>query len=585
MPCPQPDAPAPNASTDACTQVTTCVRCKANPAISIFRDSIYCQSCALAVFDQKTKSGLEYARGAGLAKYVAAAKASTSPSSASASTPSPSGSNAVAQGGQRQAKAINNGGGNAEVNVSANIAIAFSGGPSSRALLRTATQYFRPESSSVTPRNARRRKGRGETAVDTPSEADAEASKPRTAPNGSGRFNEVGKIYAIYIDDSSIIPNGAGVDRTEQARQMVEAENCPDLDFVGLKLEDIYRTSSSPPYFDAASNTVEWTVEDDPDTQRIASTTTPIEDPTAELKKLFSALYPADTPRTGASSARTRVEDLHRILLQTLLRRAAQYYDCSALLLADSATRISIRLIEDLAKGAGHKLPIQGSDAVWMDDLLVIRPLKGHLLQEVLFYTNAHELPEIEPRQEIVPGIVSTKDILEGKAGGKEGVPVMDKSSIARLTETFILNLEKGVASTVTTIGKTGSKLVLNDPSEATSSSSAASSLGGGVANSTAAFQTVGPSVALRSRTTTDAMANLTLSGTSSSAVAKVEEPRIGSRGIKLAQNSASCFHWSTRFGMCALWDAVPTSEGEILEEGNHHLESRRNSARATLKQ
>ena len=555
MPCPQPDDPASQPASGP-SRATACVRCKANPAIAIFRDSIYCQACALAVFDQKAKSGLELARGAGLARYVAAAQAdangaasaaaSTSSSSAAPSSPAKlANANGDMDKRPMPAKQVNNGGGNAEVNVSANVAIAFSGGPSSRALLRTAVEYFRPESSSVTPRIARRRKGRGEPVEPaSPSDFDAtstSSSSRRGAAHSSGRLNEVGKIFVLYIDDSAVIPNDGGVDRTETARKMVEDEDCPDLHFVPLKLEDIYRTSASD-----SLEGVSWTLRE-ADTQCISSTPTTVSDPVREIKALFSSLHPPTTPRTGASSARTRVEDLHRTLISALLVRTAHTLSCSSLLLADSATRISIRLIEDLAKGAGHKLPVQGSDAVWIDDLLVVRPLKAHLLQEVLFYTQALGLDHIQPEQHVVPPTVSTSDVM---GNANTAVPVMDKSSISRLTETFVLNLEKGVPSTVTTIGKTGSKLVLNAPSLSTSSIAGAEGVEG-ASRSTLAFKQVGPSVSLRHRSpggVMQQMANLSI-GTRSDAST---EPRIGSRGIKLAQTSAACFHWQTQLG-CAL--------------------------------
>lgn len=532
MPCPQPDDSAPSSVPDP-TQATTCVRCKANPALAIFRDAIYCQACALTVFDQKAKSGLEFARGAGLAKYVAAAKAESSRASASISYVA---AVLTSEQGKKNGKQINNGSGNAEVHVSANVAIAFSGGASSRALLRTATQYFRPETSFDT-RSARRAKARGES-VDSPAETAVSSSK-RGASNAAGRFNEIGKIFVLHIDDSAIIPNG--VDRTEEARKMVENENCPDLHFVALKLQDIYRIPSSD-----AFEGVAWTLRDG-DAQHLASATTSVSDPTQALKDLFASLHPSNTPRTAASSARTRLEDMHRLLVSTLLRRTATELDCAALLLGDSATRISIRLIEDLAKGAGHKLPVQGSDAAWIDDLLVVRPLKGHLLQEVLFYTSTLGLEEITPEQHVVPPTVSTRDVLENT---NAAVPAMDKSSIARLTETFILNLEKGVPSTVTTIGKTGGKLVLNAPADDALASSASHPISGNASNSTSGFANVGPSVSLRTRgpgALTDPVTDLTLSGPPAGS-----EPRIGSRGIKLAQASAACFRWHIRRG-CAL--------------------------------
>lgn len=533
MPCPQPEVSIPPPKT-----TTTCVRCKSAPALAIFRDSIYCQSCALSVFDQKAKSGLEFARGAGLARYVAASRsASTSSpavpaSSASSSSTAPTTSSAAAQHdqisqttemGKKARKEINNGQGNATVNVGANIAVALSGGASSRALLRTAVQYFRPETRFAN-REDRKARARGEASPQVETKAN------RMNNNGSGRFNEVGKIYVIHVDDSALIPDG--VDKSDEIRAMVDAEECPDLVFVPVKLEDIYRSSPSEDTFEG----VPWKLQD-ADSQLLSADASRISNPAQALKDLFSSLHPANTQRTAASSARTRAEDLHYTLLNTLLRRISTSLNCSSLLLGDSATRISIRLIESLAKGAGHKLPIQNSDSVWIDDLLVVRPLKGHLLQEILFYTNALGLDPVQPEQHIVPPAVSTSDILANK---NSNAPAMDKSSIARLTETFILNLEKGVPSTVTTIGKTGSKLVLNNP--VLSNANATRSLEDASA-STASFQQVGPSVSLKSRAgLSDKMAELKVA----------DEPRIGSRGAKLAQASEACVHWNTASG-CAL--------------------------------
>ena len=369
----------------------------------------------------------------------------------------------------------------------------------------------------------RRRKGRGETEPEV--EEERKTSKKSVTSSTAGRSNEVGKIYVMYVDDSAVISNGEGRDRTEEVRQMVDEEGCDDVEFVPLKFEDIYRTSTN------TSTGVAWKLSD-ADTQHISSTPSSVTNPTEAIQALFSSLHPTNTPRTGASSARTRIEDLHRLLIHTLLRRTATQYDCSSLLFGDTATRISIRLIEDLAKGAGHKLAVQGSDAVWIDDLLIVRPFKTHLLQEVLFYTQALGLEGLKDEQSVVPPQVSVADIV---GNGNASVPVMDKTSIARLTETFILNLEKGVPSTVTTIGKTGGKLVLNAPITNGAEDTAVEA----VSNSTTAFQQVGPSVSLRSRT------NLPPKSDAS-------EPRIGSRGIKLAQLSESAFHWNTRSG-CAL--------------------------------
>lgn len=92
-----------------------------------------------------------------------------------------------------------------------------------------------------------------------------------------------------------------------------------------------------------------------------------VESRTNALQALFSTIYPASTPRGSASAARTRSEDLHRALVQLLLRRTAKQRGAASLILGDSSTRMAIRLIETVSKGAGHKLPIEGAGAIWVE--------------------------------------------------------------------------------------------------------------------------------------------------------------------------------------------------------------------------
>ncbi|PWZ01549.1 hypothetical protein BCV70DRAFT_76399 [Testicularia cyperi] len=497
MPCPQPDDPTPTAgpsrsagssATDPAKPTAACVRCRSSSATAFFRDASYCRSCAALVFDGKTKPGLELARGAGLAKYVDAVSIDS----------------LAGEGEQPQ-----------HMDVSASIAIAFSGGINSRVLLSSARQYFRPQ------------------ATDSGSNARLVGQKKsRTGANvahNTGRFSEVAKLYVLYVDDSAVVSEAD--DRTDEVRRLVEQEGCPDIEFVPLRLEDVYRSAGDD------SRGLPWELHESED-QRISASPIAVQDPRQAIKDLFTAIFPSDTPRTAVSSARTRAEDLHRILIQHLLRRAAAERGCSALLLGESGTRTSIRLIESLAKGAGHKLAVEGNEACWVDDTLVVRPLKALLAQEIRWFAEANGLEYLEGG-ELVPPTVKVGEMM-GET------PVMDKSSIARLTESFILNLERGVPSTVSTVGRTGSKLTLNSSSK--SSGADANAKG-------AAFEVVGPSVRLDSRSGRQAEALSQIEHgveTMSIASTVAAEPRIGAKAMRLATASRACFRWTTKSG-CAM--------------------------------
>ncbi|KAN0065442.1 hypothetical protein ACQY0O_001278 [Thecaphora frezii] len=493
MPCPQPDDPTPAASSTEATQAQ-CVRCRVAAATVHYRDSSYCQACGKSHFEQKAKPGLEAARGAGIARYIDRVART---------------SDATAADPKQDVRGA----------VNASLALAWSGGMSSTVLLRAAAQYFRPE-------HERRIREPVDIAAD-----DDEVASLANKMASLGRTSEVAKVYVIFVDDSAIIPGGR--DRTEEARAIVEAEGCEDFEFVGLKLEDVYLTDAGGGSRAAAAATC--TAE--PGQERMLSRTTAgVEDPKAALRSLFASLHPDDTPRAGVASARTRIEDLHRILVHFLLRREANRRGCVSLMLGESGTRMSIRLIESLAKGGGHKLPVEGADAIWIEDLLVVRPLQPHLVQEVKFFAEANQLRWL-PDQDLVPSGVSA-----GSAYNTAGEPVMDKSSIGRLTETFILNLERSVPSTVSTIGRTGSKLVLKDEAAATGPASAPAANAPASGSASAGFDVVGPSVPL-GRKARKALAK----GSGTSASGLVIEPRVGARGSRLAHTARNLPRWSPR--------------------------------------
>lgn len=263
------------------------------------------------------------------------------------------------------------------------------------------------------------------------------------------------RLHVIYIDDSAL-HGGSNQDQTDEVRGIVESYGgaAAGLNFVPVKLEEIFEDD------DEAVEQLALASQEEAAAGRPSSRIRAHKRPHAtsssardSLLSLFSTLSPTTTAaRSTLPAVRTRFETLHHSLLQHLLRRIArQRLGCSSLLLGESATRSSVRMLSSLAVGAGHKWAVEGAEGgVWVDDLLVLRPMKETLDKEVAFYVKYKQLRCVETRNLVGPS-----------AGGP--------ASIGRLTQSFIAALEKGVPSTVSTVGRTGSKLVLKEAGSMTS--------------------------------------------------------------------------------------------------------------------
>lgn len=257
------------------------------------------------------------------------------------------------------------------------------------------------------------------------------------------------RIDVLYIDDSTVIPGAQ--DCTDAVKAIVESQGGAQagLNFISLKLEDVFCDETS----DASSAQGVQCLVGAGEFRRIAPKLLSIPEQSRKqlLQQLFALVHSTSTPRASQASARTRTEDIHYILTQQLLRQAARRLGCRSLLLGENASRGSIRLMESLSKGGAHKWPVDGAASVWIDELLVLRPLRNAMSKEIAFYNRHSKLNFL-----VSTNIVSSS-VLSRSAGGG----VAEKASIGRLTEHFIYALERGVPSTVSTIGRTGAKLQL----------------------------------------------------------------------------------------------------------------------------
>ncbi|KAJ2375201.1 Cytoplasmic tRNA 2-thiolation protein 2 [Coemansia sp. RSA 2607] len=151
--------------------------------------------------------------------------------------------------------------------------------------------------------------------------------------------------------------------------------------------------------------------------------------PRERLRQLFSAL--------DSDSSRESLLDAIRTFLLVRLARAHQ---CTVLLLGESATRIATRVVSLTSCGRGFSLPFEiASESTWFDGVTLIRPMRDFIAKEIAFFNRWTGYTSV-----VVPTFTT-------------GAPV--HASIDRLSETFVVGLDRDFASTVSTVCRTVQKL------------------------------------------------------------------------------------------------------------------------------
>ncbi|WFD29511.1 PAB-dependent poly(A)-specific ribonuclease subunit 3 [Malassezia sp. CBS 17886] len=229
---------------------------------------------------------------------------------------------------------------------------------------------------------------------------DAPLPRTRVPP---ARAPALAPLLVFYVAGGAE-QGGTRAPRTEEdeAAAAAAATAAPDATFVRLSLDDVFVDGATHDHLD--DTRVRPEAPPPPASPRPSSFTT-----------LLTALAPPHLPPTAAANARTCTEDMRRIMRRHLLRKEAAARGCAALVYADDAVDRSARLLEEIAKGAGYKLPLACAPALWAGD------------------------------------------VLESRA---------DKTSIGTLSASLVSALQMGVPSTVGTIAGTGAKLVLDDEVE-----------------------------------------------------------------------------------------------------------------------
>uniref|UniRef100_A0A8D0APW4 Cytoplasmic tRNA 2-thiolation protein 2 n=1 Tax=Sander lucioperca TaxID=283035 RepID=A0A8D0APW4_SANLU len=142
----------------------------------------------------------------------------------------------------------------------------------------------------------------------------------------------------------------------------------------------------------------------------------------------------------GSAKTQTAREDLLNTLRQHLLVHTARTEGYSKLMLGDNCTRLAVKLLTSISLGRGAQLAQDTgfSDSRYGDTILV-RPMRDYSAKEIAYYNRMFSVPSV-----FLPSL-DTK--------------TTDKSSIQRLTESFVTKLQADFPSTVSTIYRTSEKL------------------------------------------------------------------------------------------------------------------------------
>ncbi|RUS33500.1 hypothetical protein BC938DRAFT_471355 [Jimgerdemannia flammicorona] len=306
----------------------TCIKCKTSPSVVVVRHATYCKSCFLFTFVGKFRTII-------MKSKVVSQKE-----------------------GER-------------------VLLAFSGGPSSRAMLHLLSDF------------------------------------QYIVPHETSKRQLFSGVTICHIDESALF--GQEEQGTLAHIEAIVRGQYPDLPFVGVRMEDVFDPNyTDSGAFDRVVEAVGGPVGADEFPIRLTplNAVSPSPDLTPSNATRLTALF--DSLTTG-----TAKEDLYSHLKLTILIHVARREGCTRLFLGDTSTRLAIKTISLTAKGRGYSLPLDVAteDAVSVPGMIVLRPMKDMLSKEVGVYNRFRGLEA---------SVVVAKNFATGVGG---------RGSIERLTE------------------------------------------------------------------------------------------------------------------------------------------------------
>ncbi|KAJ2849136.1 Cytoplasmic tRNA 2-thiolation protein 2 [Coemansia brasiliensis] len=83
----------------------------------------------------------------------------------------------------------------------------------------------------------------------------------------------------------------------------------------------------------------------------------------------------------------TDKEDMLQAIKTALLVQLARNSGCGAILLGDSATRTAVKAMALTGRGRGFSLPLEvGAESQWFQDIVAIRPMRDFVAKEIAFF-------------------------------------------------------------------------------------------------------------------------------------------------------------------------------------------------------
>ncbi|KAK6617290.1 hypothetical protein RUM44_005621 [Polyplax serrata] len=143
----------------------------------------------------------------------------------------------------------------------------------------------------------------------------------------------------------------------------------------------------------------------------------------------------------------TSKEDLLSVLRHNLILKLATKLNCSKIFTAEVGDNLAVKLMNNFSLGRGEQASFGTG---FCDDRLthckILRPLRDFLCKEIVFYNKFHNI-----------NYIASRTFTTG---------LQNNSSIQKLTEAFITNLQVDFPATVYTIFRTGEKLGTNSISD-----------------------------------------------------------------------------------------------------------------------
>ncbi|CAO3637427.1 unnamed protein product [Cunninghamella blakesleeana] len=251
--------------------------------------------------------------------------------------------------------------------------------------------------------------------------------------------NEKKKIAVVpsavvcHIDESALFEQQKGA--SDKLEEMVKTK-FPKISFISQPMEDVFsKEFKSDPNFDLSLKN---TCSINYDHEHLIQLVKQSSDETSnadQLRNLFKNI-----------NKNTAKEDLYWNIKFSMLLAIARREGCDYIFMGDSSTRQAIKMISKISNGRGYSIPMDVGLEVdsCFKDVVILRPMKDMLAKEMGFYNRLHGL-----EHDVVAPV-------------NFGTFMPPKSSIERLTEDFIVNLDRDFPSTVSTISRTASKLVPN---------------------------------------------------------------------------------------------------------------------------